>query len=327
MFNARVACVLALVAAVALVGACSTSGSPAPKPSGSSSSVPAPTSSSASTAATQGKLNLVLTTAELPSDASWTQKSEGLLNNNPATGQRVWLSANSSRSLEVDVYDTGSAANAQAAYQTWDEHSASTLTSPVKQACTQGAPAQCDLKTDVDTSGKHAAVLTFAQGRVLVAIVETDSSTAIDANAIQTVGGREVQHLTNILGGTPSSSAAPAGHAFAVPVTDAAATVRVLIAQAAKGPITSGTPQLWTTDGIQLDGYANPATPTSLSGYGFVGKQTQFLAFAVKDTTGHCVGAVLFANASASQVTGSEIIPTLTGPCSGATVRTQKHLN
>jgi hypothetical protein len=67
------------------------------------------------------------------------------------------------------------------------------------------------------------------------------------------------------------------------------------------------------------NGSAIPAEPSHVSGFGFVAdKAIQYLAFAVKDTSGKCAGGDLLANASGTRITGGKAIAVpAKAPCTG----------
>jgi hypothetical protein len=330
---------LALAPLLGALAACGGStaghGSPAagtPTPTTPASSTPGSAAPTSSAAAAASGLSYVLTTKELPSGTSWVQQKEGPLSSDtPTSGQRVWSTSDKSQALEVDVVALDSADEASSSFKTWDDNSASTLTSATPQSCGQGAPANCDLKTGRTSDGKSEVIVTFQQKNALVAVVLVNGGGTADTDYAEQVGGKEVQHINGVGSGSGSTSSSTGGAgasgAVAVPVTDAASAARALVAQASSSPISSGRVTAWQSDGLQLNGSAVAATPTSISGAAsFVtskSKGVDYLAFAVKDSGGNCAGGVLEANSAATAVAKTTVIPVVSGTCTGNTVAQQ----
>jgi hypothetical protein len=69
------------------------------------------------------------------------------------------------------------------------------------------------------------------------------------------------------------------------------------------------------------NGSGIPATPSDVSGFGFVpdkARNIQYLSFAVLDTTDKCAGGDLVTNASGGQITSARPITVpAKGPCTG----------
>ncbi len=102
-------------------------------------------------------------------------------------------------------------------------------------------------------------------------------------------------------------------------VTSATGEVKTLLATAKAGTAISsqGTVAGWAP----ANGSAIPADPSHISGFGFVPdtpQHIQYLAFAVKDTSGKCAGGQLLANASGTKVTGGKSVAVpAKEPCTG----------
>ncbi|HEY1524390.1 MAG TPA: hypothetical protein VGF70_15370 [Solirubrobacteraceae bacterium] len=110
------------------------------------------------------------------------------------------------------------------------------------------------------------------------------------------------------------STAPPAPRAL---VQNATNEVKTLLAVAKPGTTIAaqGTVSGWAP----ANGSAIPADPSHISGFGFVAdKGIQYLAFAVKDTSGKCAGGNLLANAAGTLTTGGKAVSIpAKAPCTG----------
>jgi len=86
-------------------------------------------------------------------------------------------------------------------------------------------------------------------------------------------------------------------------------------------PGTPITTQGTVPDWPPANGSGIPATPTDLSGFGFVvdkPKNMQYLSFAVKDSSGKCAGGDIVANSAGTAITGGQAISVpAKAPCTG----------
>lgn len=123
--------------------------------------------------------------------------------------------------------------------------------------------------------------------------------------------------------GSSSQSSSSSGGSIAVPISDSVNAVTALVAQAKTG-MDHGQPTAWPNNaGLALNGSAIAATPTGISGFQAVlskSKNTQYLAFAVMDTGGHCSGAVLEVNDAGTAVTKAIPVLTVSGKCTGSSL-------
>jgi hypothetical protein len=103
------------------------------------------------------------------------------------------------------------------------------------------------------------------------------------------------------------------------PFPDASVEVQKMLRLAKAG--TRITPQGTVPAWASANGSGIPATPTHLSGFGFVvdkAKNIQYLSFAVKDTSGRCAGGDVLANGSGTKITGGKPITVpAKAPCTG----------
>ncbi len=207
-----------IAAALALSGGSDSpsaaSSAPAPPTSGGSgptgfpSSIPgsssAATSGSGPNSASAGagsRLDLVLTTRDLPAGTDWTQRSEGELSNEAGTGQRLWASSTGDQALEVDVLDDGTAARATADYPEFRDSSGNTLAAVTSTPpCPTGAPANCTTRVGTTRDGKAEAILTYQYKQALVGIVLVNAGADVDVDYLSKVGSAQNEALTRVLG-------------------------------------------------------------------------------------------------------------------------------
>ncbi len=126
---------------------------------------------------------------------------------------------------------------------------------------------------------------------------------------------------------TTSPPAAPIPAALHVPLQDAAAARDALLQQALTSTMTQEQVVTWLSGdtGLSFGGSGYAATPTLVSGGNqFVTskvKNTQYMAFAVTDTAGHCAGGLLLEDPTATKVTSATAVTLPAGaPCSMQTV-------
>jgi hypothetical protein len=95
--------------------------------------------------------------------------------------------------------------------------------------------------------------------------------------------------------------------------------VKKMLALGRKG--TRITPQGTVPGWASANGSGIPATPTHLSGFGFVAdkaRNIQYLSFAVRDTSGRCAGGDLQANAAGKRIIGGRPVTVRAkAPCTG----------
>lgn len=123
------------------------------------------------------------------------------------------------------------------------------------------------------------------------------------------------------------SAATPIPAALHVPLQDAAAARDALLQQALTSTMSQEQVVAWLSGdtGLSFGGSGYAATPTLVSGGNqFVTskvKNTQYLAFAVADTAGHCAGGLLLEDPTATKVTSATAVTLPAGaPCSVQTV-------
>ena len=134
------------------------------------------------------------------------------------------------------------------------------------------------------------------------------------ATSTTSAAGSTDATTTTLSTGVDTTAPAPKGV-----VTSATGEVKTLLTTAKAGTAVSsqGTVAGWAP----ANGSAIPADPSHISGFGFVpdpAQHNQYLAFAVKDTSGKCAGGQLLANASGTKVTGGKSVAVpAKKPCTG----------